>query len=431
MLLGIQIAIEMDCTGCNTKFPLRGLQETSVCHNCLSKVSFPAVMKGVNYNNWLRNIVLKAIAVDEAEVAADERSDDEEEEEYVGYNATIMLQGTFTYSLQYIEKLPFCQQCGTEFSDSEIKTSGGQLNCRKCEQITPIRHKDERLINWCDPDLISYVVNDSHQRDGSELELGTAMKTAQVLPCMSCSVGLTLDGSSRTVQCTYCSSHNYVPFDIWIRMHPVPGAHPFFVVVDLEAKQDMILLAKTYCLFSEHLTDQYNDIKSPFMIGMDYRAKKTIKRLKKEIGEGLRGMNNQQRLEFATNGNPEVRMMLVKMIKESPELQQLLAADPHYIVRKKMAMSQDSTAEILESLAMDEHEEVKFAVAKRADLPLHIMQAFATDDDRYVREAIASNPAATKAILRKLYHDSEFIVRAAVQKNKNFKRGLLARILSI
>jgi hypothetical protein len=57
---------------------------------------------------------------------------------------------------------------------------------------------------------------------------------AMVMACMSCGASLKVDGSSRTVDCTYCNTSNFLPDGVWLRMHPAPRLEWFRLVIDID-----------------------------------------------------------------------------------------------------------------------------------------------------------------------------------------------------
>ncbi len=51
-------------------------------------------------------------------------------------------------------------------------------------------------------------------------------------PCPSCDASLSVDGSSRTVECSYCHTSAYLPDDLWRRLHPVRTARRIQLLLD-------------------------------------------------------------------------------------------------------------------------------------------------------------------------------------------------------
>src|SRR4029078_2601772 len=48
----------------------------------------------------------------------------------------------------------------------------------------------------------------------------------------TCRAGLQIEGSSRMVDCQYCSSSVYLPDDLWQRFHPVAEVKRWFLCFD-------------------------------------------------------------------------------------------------------------------------------------------------------------------------------------------------------
>ena len=50
--------------------------------------------------------------------------------------------------------------------------------------------------------------------------------------CLSCGAGLKVDGKSRTVDCSYCNTENFLPEELWRRFNPVPKAGVVFMLME-------------------------------------------------------------------------------------------------------------------------------------------------------------------------------------------------------
>jgi hypothetical protein len=50
--------------------------------------------------------------------------------------------------------------------------------------------------------------------------------------CPSCGGNLKIDGSERTITCSFCDSSIYLPDDLWHRMHPVKTVSRWYILMD-------------------------------------------------------------------------------------------------------------------------------------------------------------------------------------------------------
>lgn len=74
-----------------------------------------------------------------------------------------------------------------------------------------------------------YLVNESIGPSG-ESNASRATKPI-VFRCQQCSAGLQVDGSSRLVECSYCSASNYLPDGLWMQFHPVATKQTWFIIL--------------------------------------------------------------------------------------------------------------------------------------------------------------------------------------------------------
>jgi hypothetical protein len=73
----------------------------------------------------------------------------------------------------------------------------------------------------------------------SRADAGSVTRTPLVFACQKCGGSLEVDGSARTVPCTYCSVTNFLPDAIWQVLHPAPVALPIYVVCEFATERDV------------------------------------------------------------------------------------------------------------------------------------------------------------------------------------------------
>ncbi len=135
-----------------------------------------------------------------------------------------------SYGMTYGRSDPKCRECGAAWKIDDLRAiaSGGaaKFTCGSCNKIATVRKP---------PEWFSRVVPDPVLLVGETATAGTVFKgeTSVSIHCYHCGGGLQLDGSSRTVKCTFCGNDLLVPDDVWLRLHPVMTAHPWYIMVEM------------------------------------------------------------------------------------------------------------------------------------------------------------------------------------------------------
>ena len=63
---------------------------------------------------------------------------------------------------------------------------------------------------------------------------------AMTIHCMSCGGTLPVDGTTRTVHCTYCATDNLLPDPLWLRLDPAATVSRWYVVIDADPEAGML-----------------------------------------------------------------------------------------------------------------------------------------------------------------------------------------------
>jgi hypothetical protein len=61
-----------------------------------------------------------------------------------------------------------------------------------------------------------------------------------VIHCYGCGGKLSCDGSTRQVVCNYCQAENFLPDQLWLRLHPASVRSPWFILLDLGSAVAML-----------------------------------------------------------------------------------------------------------------------------------------------------------------------------------------------
>ena len=148
---------------------------------------------------------------------------------------TTVLAGDLRYELAYGKRFPRCQKCKSELEKDQYWDFGeilaavpaGHIKCKRCGEPHTVRKEGEFVDKIVGPDVIALVGEiEAPKADASKA--GKVMMFA----CLACGAGLKADGSSRSVECTYCNADNFLPNELWMRLHPVPKPVVFFMLVE-------------------------------------------------------------------------------------------------------------------------------------------------------------------------------------------------------
>ena len=81
---------------------------------------------------------------------------------------------------------------------------------------------------------VSYLVGEDMEQ-ASHLPGDTRVKAEGVEPvlfsCLSCGGTLSVDGSSRILECEYCKNKSYIPDGLWLKFHPVSMVKRWFMIL--------------------------------------------------------------------------------------------------------------------------------------------------------------------------------------------------------
>jgi DNA-directed RNA polymerase subunit RPC12/RpoP len=201
----------LDCKGCGLPVPVNGVAERADCSRC-------GVSQAIPREVW------SLCFCDDAFYTV------------MGYEAGRDAQGTMqghgvSVSYAHGRGRPRCQACqGPELDlDDLAKALGaGGVPCPACGDRITVRPADDlcRAINPESRFLVGETVA------SAEVEALQKKRAPVVFSCMSCGGALQVDGSERTVTCSYCSSSNYLPDGLWQQLNPVPTASVFFLVCE-------------------------------------------------------------------------------------------------------------------------------------------------------------------------------------------------------
>lgn len=199
--------ISLECPHCRNGVPVNGFTHEVLCSGCLKSIP-------LNQDWWDTLLPMEKIE----KALADPPS-------VINYTKFLSGMGE---RLEYGNRACSCQSCNGPLGEEWIAKVGEKEGapCPQCKAIIRVRKATE-LVRSLIPEADLLVQEGA---TGAELdkELG---KTAQpvIFGCLSCGAALPVDGTTRTPKCGHCSNENYLPDALWLRLHPAPVSHTFFV----------------------------------------------------------------------------------------------------------------------------------------------------------------------------------------------------------
>lgn len=298
-----------------------------------------------------------------------------------------------SFKMTYSAVPPYCEECETLIEEDDIYKALKDktfFTCRKCNHAMPVRNADYILEEF-HPKIIG-VINDSYGVDSDEKNVNK--DSMIVFKCMTCGAGLNLDDkTNRTIKCRYCNNENYLPDNIWHRLHPNEEVEPFFVLMDLDESD--IQSSADYFLGGSMMTGIY------------------IKHLNNFINEIFQKMKVSDSLKLwfkiVLNIKPETIKVGMNHREDLPQMQK------HFYDELSLGI-ESQNAELKQCIA----ENVK-------SIPSSVQALLAKDKNENVRLSLAKNPSLEKDIIKQLRNDASTPVSSQAKKLKTGFLGGLFR----
>lgn len=183
----IALEVRTRCTGCGSSIAINGASDTVGCTACNRPFAL----------DW--NAML-------AELAG---------------TGTTTTQGDATVTVRRAPAHASCPHCTSALPDEVGQfASRGWAICPACGKKLSIR-KPPAYLAFTHAELLV----------GEELLAPTMPPTAPVMfGCLACRAPLRADGSTRIPTCAACSVDNYLPDELWMRLHPPPPVTRWYIV---------------------------------------------------------------------------------------------------------------------------------------------------------------------------------------------------------
>ena len=208
-MYGIALELRGDCPNCGGPVIVNALNEQIHCRGCLQDFEYP-------YTEW----------ADLLESAFELGPDAEPGR---GGKLSILGEG---WRLQYSRFDPYCFACKHDFDMRLVQASIDPYPCPSCGErwhhrpLPPEAHRALPGVRWL-------VGESPAQIPGRTPDDSVTVEAKPILfSCMGCGGALTVDGTNRVVNCSFCDASNYLPDDLWLRMHPVETVQRWFLWCD-------------------------------------------------------------------------------------------------------------------------------------------------------------------------------------------------------
>jgi DNA-directed RNA polymerase subunit RPC12/RpoP len=305
--------------------------------------------------------------------------------------------------------------------------------CLSCARATPLEQLGEHAAEGgysCDcgsrvavreaTPLAREVFPGARWLVGERLDQQGSKRTKPiVVPCQACGASLEADGSSRTVDCAYCSATNFLPDALWAEFHPTPTMDPYWVVLERPG-EDIPLPLLDRLATSDDWSDRQRAAPSPHL--SPERMRKLATDSDSDVREALARnprLDEQALRTLAQDHDYDVRMKVAGRKQALPsDLLEALLADSSYDVRKVVVRRDDLPLEGLVELARTESDsDVLRALQQRRKLDPRVLEALASNEDGDARKVAACHPSTPPEALQLLIEGNSHRVMAEVAAN--------------
>ena len=367
-----------------------------------------------------------------------------------GRRSTELGEGQSTTA--YGHRMPRCQRCKTDLPADGFaamaEAGGWQCSCGEFIKVRPATPLAQRMVPGA-----RWLVNEGALGDdGSE----SVQAVEPVLfSCMACGAALEVDGSQRTVTCTFCNGSNYLPDGLWLRLHPQQTVRTFFVVCELSGKGLPRSLQNAMARSDDDeqrarlasKRDTPVEILERLARDDSWRVRRSVVRSGRLPTEALEKLVKGER-------NDEVLKPLLKLPLEQSTL--ALLAGHRWEDQRRIAAQHPATpdsllmqlstfasgtvssmvlraldgrelsAEVLSNLSRQDPKGARQIAARKPQTPAADLIRLAGDDSAKVRRVLTYNPALPPAALIALARDADERVAAGAKEHPAYEAAVAA-----
>lgn len=212
---GIAIELRGECSGCGSPLPINAFVPQIGCPACNRIVD----IAGDTWGSLLEDAIKEGKNFGPGD----------------GRSMSVMTGGG-TFNVLYGKQEARCDACKTDVAMRFVQQHAqqrGYVACVGCGKWVSARPVPAGL----DPKVfrsVLYVVGE----DTTQFQTGQGSAESQpaaepvLFTCPSCGGSLKVDGTARTIACTFCKSNLYLPDDLWRRMHPVKTVQRWYLWYD-------------------------------------------------------------------------------------------------------------------------------------------------------------------------------------------------------
>ena len=202
----VQVQLLVMCTECGASTPVNGVADSVLCSTC----QHPIQLTQHNWLGLLDDFVEQGLLGTEGEI-----------------QDTKVLSSFGEFTIWYGRCRPICPSCDSKLSEEELQALKEPACCPSCGKPLGVRVPAPWFGGVC-PDP-RYLVAETLEAPRAEVETDEGALT---IFCMSCGGTLEISGDKRAVECQYCQSENFIPDQIWLRLHPAATKAPWYIVAN-------------------------------------------------------------------------------------------------------------------------------------------------------------------------------------------------------
>lgn len=212
-MIGICIEAGISCPSCENSIPLNALVPSIRCSSCGEDLK-------LSLDNW------KSLLKDSIITAPSYKEDE-------GSSSTIF--GSYNFRVLYGRQTPRHDDTKDSIDTGTLLANidAGKVLHPQSGAPTSIRRLPEQYREAF-IGVVALVGEEPKLLPGSSAEqpLETASSRPIAFQCPNCAGNLIIDGTERTVDCSFCNTQVYLPDDLWFSLHPAPKKKRWYLLFD-------------------------------------------------------------------------------------------------------------------------------------------------------------------------------------------------------